>query len=70
MLLRFSDALKELHGLEGAQVHRSWWVAKDAVETTRRENGILFFVLRDGTLGSRQPQYFTRALREDGWFFS
>jgi hypothetical protein len=31
ILMRLSDALTELEGLEGAQTHRSWWVAKDAV---------------------------------------
>jgi len=67
VLLRFSDALNELRGLEGAQVHRSWWVAKDAVETTRRDNGKLVFVLRDGT-SVPVSRTFTRALRAEGWF--
>ncbi|MGD0190495.1 MAG: LytTR family DNA-binding domain-containing protein [Rhizomicrobium sp.] len=67
VLLRFSDALTELRGLEGAQVHRSWWVAKDAVETLRREHGKLFFVLRDGT-SVPVSRSFTSALRKDGWF--
>jgi len=67
VLLRFSDALSELRGLEGAQVHRSWWVAKDAVDTTRRDSGRLFFVLRDGT-SVPVSRTFTRALRAEGWF--
>ena len=67
VLLRFSDALNELRGLEGAQVHRSWWVAKDAVDTTRRDNGKLFFVLYDGT-SVPVSRTFTRALRAEGWF--
>jgi hypothetical protein len=67
VLLRFSDALAELRGLEGAQVHRSWWVARDAVGSTRREDGKLFLVLRDGTK-VHVSRTFTRALHADGWF--
>jgi hypothetical protein len=67
VLLRFADALAELRGLEGAQVHRSWWVARDAVESSRRENGNLFLVLRDGTKAP-VSRTFTRALRDSGWF--
>jgi hypothetical protein len=66
VLLRFSDALTELRGLDGAQVHRSWWVARDAVETSNREDGKLFLMLHGGT---RAPvsRTFTRALRKAGW---
>ncbi len=31
ILMRMRDAVSELAGLEGAQVHRSWWVAETAV---------------------------------------
>ena len=37
VLLRMRDAIAELEGVEGAQVHRSWWVARDAVERVERE---------------------------------
>lgn len=67
VLLRFSDALGELHGLEGAQVHRSWWVARDAPLSSVRENGKLLLVLRDGTKAP-VSRTFTRALHEAGWF--
>jgi DNA-binding LytR/AlgR family response regulator len=67
VLLRFSDALAELRGLEGAQVHRSWWVARDAVESSCREDGKLFLVLRDGTKAP-VSRTFTRALHAEGWF--
>jgi len=37
LLMRFSDAISELDGLAGMRVHRSWWVADDAiVDTVRR----------------------------------
>ena len=35
ILMRMGDAITELDGLEGAQTHRSWWVARDAVESAR-----------------------------------
>jgi hypothetical protein len=66
VLLRFSDALNELRGIEGAQVHRSWWVARDASQSSVREDGKLFLVLRDGTKAP-VSRTFTRALREEGW---
>jgi hypothetical protein len=67
VLLRFSDALAELEGIEGAQVHRSWWVAKDAVTATARDGGKLLLVLRGG---AKAPvsRSFVRALRAKGWF--
>jgi hypothetical protein len=37
--MRLGDALRELEGVEGAQVHRSWWVARDAVEHGVRRRG-------------------------------
>jgi hypothetical protein len=66
VLLRFSDALAELRGLEGAQVHRSWWVARDAVESSRKEDGKFFLLLRDGTKAP-VSRTFTRALQASGW---
>jgi len=33
ILMRLADAVAELDGIEGLQVHRSWWVALDAVES-------------------------------------
>jgi hypothetical protein len=37
--MRLSDAVAELEGIEGAQTHRSWWVAKMAVEGAQRGDG-------------------------------
>ena len=47
VLLRFSDAIKEVGATEGLQVHRSHWVAKSFVETLKRDNGKLVLVLKD-----------------------
>ena len=37
LLMRMRDAVAELDGTEGAQIHRSWWVARAAVEAVRRD---------------------------------
>ena len=45
---RFGDALSELAGLRGLQVHRSWWVASDAVERSEKDGERLSLVLQNG----------------------
>jgi hypothetical protein len=67
ILLRLSDAVAELEGLEGAQTHRSWWVAKDAVADAERADGRAILTLKDG---ARAPvsRGYVKALREAGWF--
>jgi hypothetical protein len=67
ILMRLSDAISELEGLEGAQTHRSWWVARDAVESTRRDGDRIVLVLKGGAEAPvSRPN--VRALREAGWF--
>lgn len=48
LLLRLSDAVAETSADHGAQVHRSHWVAWDAVETAEREGNRMVLRLRDG----------------------
>lgn len=48
ILMRLADAMRDLAGAPGAQVHRSWWVAKDGVADARRDNGKLVLVLKNG----------------------
>ncbi|HEX8214638.1 MAG TPA: LytTR family DNA-binding domain-containing protein [Allosphingosinicella sp.] len=45
VLMRLADAIAELEGVEGMQVHRSWWVALDAVAGTLRRGQRLALVL-------------------------
>jgi len=67
ILMRLSDALVELEGLEGAQTHRSWWVAKEAVESARREGDRVMLTLKGGVEAPvSRPN--VRPLREAGWF--
>ncbi|MEM7425413.1 MAG: LytTR family DNA-binding domain-containing protein [Pseudomonadota bacterium] len=48
VLLRLADAIEELAGVEGFQVHRSHWVALDGIDSSRREGGKLILRMRDG----------------------
>jgi hypothetical protein len=67
ILMRLSDAIAELEGLEGAQTHRSWWVARDAVESARREGDRIVLVLKGGVEAPvSRPN--VRPLREAGWY--
>ena len=67
VLMRLSDALAELEGLEGAQTHRSWWVAKSAVDDARRGDGRAVLRLKNGVEAPVSRTY-ARALRQSGWF--
>ncbi|GAB5349036.1 LytTR family DNA-binding domain-containing protein [Alteriqipengyuania sp. 357] len=67
ILLRMRDAVDELAGVDGAQVHRSWWVARDAVEDVKRDGRNLRLVLPGGI---EAPVSRTRVaeLKSLGWF--
>ncbi len=67
ILMRLSDAVAELEGLEGAQTHRSWWVAKDAVQDVKRGDGRATLTL-EGGLTVPVSRRHARALREAGWY--
>ena len=64
--LRFSDAVEELSGACGFRVHRSWWVAADAIADARWRRGSGELELQDG-----QVVPISRSgaplLREAGW---
>lgn len=45
---RFSDALGRVAAIEGLRVHRSWWVARAAVEQVTRDGDRLALHLRGG----------------------
>jgi hypothetical protein len=66
ILMRLSDALDELEGIEGAQVHRSWWVARDAITEAVRGDGRATLTLKDGAEVPVSRTY-ARLLRERGW---
>lgn len=49
ILMRLADAVRELSGADGLQVHRSWWVAKTSVTDEKRVDGRSLLVLPSGT---------------------
>ncbi len=50
LLMRFADALRETGDVPGIQIHRSHWVALDAVAGNRRQDGKPFLKLADGAM--------------------
>ena len=67
LLLRFRDALSEVEGVNGLQVHRSHWVARNAVAgVERRGGGRITLRLVNG---SRVPvsRSFAPLLKSRGW---
>ncbi len=48
ILMRMRDAVAELDGLDGLQVHRSWWVARSAVERVDRDGKTMTLTLAGG----------------------
>ncbi|MGE0741706.1 MAG: LytTR family DNA-binding domain-containing protein [Hyphomonadaceae bacterium] len=67
VLMRLGDAIGELEGLEGAQTHRSWWVAREAVDGARRDGDKITLVLKGGAEAPvSRPN--VKPLRDAGWF--
>lgn len=67
ILMRLGDAVDELEGIEGARTHRSWWVARAAVQRVERDDGRAILWLPDG---ARAPvsRAYAKVLRASGWF--
>ncbi|MEQ1755216.1 MAG: LytTR family DNA-binding domain-containing protein [Micropepsaceae bacterium] len=69
ILLRLSDAAKEMGGQPGARTHRSWWVARSAVKSVNRLEGRMSLVLVNGVEAPVSRSYASE-LREAGWLDS
>jgi DNA-binding LytR/AlgR family response regulator len=67
ILLRLADAIAELEGIEGAQTHRSWWVAQAAVTNAKRADGRAVLTLKNGVEAPVSRRH-AAALRDGGWF--
>jgi hypothetical protein len=64
---RFADALGELAGVKGFQVHRSWWAAADAIEDVRWRKGRGELTLAGG-LTAPVSRTYAKDLKAAGWF--
>jgi DNA-binding LytR/AlgR family response regulator len=63
---RMRDAVARLRDRDGLQIHRSWWVARDAVRQIRRDGRDHIVILHHGEevpVGRSR----VRALRARGW---
>ncbi len=66
LLMRFTDALEALEAMDGVRTHRSWWVARSAVEEAlwRRGRGDLVLV---GGLTAPVSRGYAAAVRAIDW---
>ncbi len=66
LLLRLRDAIDEADGVEGLQVHRSWWVARSAISHVRREGPRVVLRLENG-IDVPVSRSGVARLRSAGW---
>lgn len=66
ILMRLGDALAQLPASEGAQTHRSWWVARAAIEDIRHGAGRATLYLKGGVRAPVSRTY-AAVLRAAGW---
>lgn len=67
ILMRMGDAAEALRGIDGARVHRGWWVARRAVSGTTREGRSIRLQLLDGR-EVPVARSMVDELRGAGWF--
>ncbi len=66
ILMRLGDALEALSGADGFRTHRSWWVARTAVEAVRWQGGRGALTLSDGSSAPVSRTY-AAALKGTDW---
>ena len=66
ILMRLSDAIAELPAEAGAQTHRSWWVAKEAVRSVAKADGRATLTL-DHNVEAPVSRSFYKVLGDKGW---
>jgi hypothetical protein len=66
ILCRLADALGELADVDGLRVHRSWWVAGDAV-IAMESDGDRMFVRLENALRVPVSRTYLSSVRKRGW---
>jgi len=66
ILMRLADAIRELAGIDGLQVHRSWWVARQGLADATRTDGKLLLKLKSGAEAPVSRTYI-KAVKDAGW---
>ncbi|MEO0591022.1 MAG: LytTR family DNA-binding domain-containing protein [Pseudomonadota bacterium] len=67
VLMRLRDAMAHVADVDGRQTHRSWWVARGAVEDVVREGRNVRLVLARG-IEAPVSRAQVSELKEAGWF--
>jgi hypothetical protein len=67
VLMRLGDAIAAVGALDGARTHRSWWVAREAVDQVSRGDGRATLTLKNGVEAPVSRTYAPK-LREAGWY--
>lgn len=66
ILMRLSDAIAAAEELEGTQTHRSWWVARTAIDHAEKSGGRAELTLSNGVTAPVSRKYYPD-LRDRGW---
>lgn len=66
ILMRLTDAIRELDGIEGLQTHRSWWVARHGLAEAARTDGKLILKLKSGAAAPVSRTY-RKSVEAAGW---
>lgn len=66
VLMRMRDAVAEMGGLNGMQVHRSWWVARNAVADVKRAGRNVRLILDNGR-EAPVSRANVQLLKDAGW---
>lgn len=66
ILSRFADAIADMGGVRGEQVHKSWWVARSAVIGAQK-TGRDFQICLEGGLMAPVSRSRLKSLRAAGW---
>lgn len=66
ILMRLADAIRELAAIDGLQVHRSWWVARQGFADAAREDGKMTLKLKSGAEAPVSRTYM-KAVKDAGW---
>lgn len=61
LLMRLSDAIAETDGVAGLQIHRSHWVAIEAIKRVERRRGKVVVEMIDGTVLPLSRTYLAQA---------
>lgn len=66
ILMRLSDAIKEVDGITGLSPHRSWWVAEGGVKSAHKADGKITLILRN-SVEAPVSRNNAKAVKEAGW---